>query len=202
VFSTTASIVKSLMPRHISGDVFKSKMIDFTINLIPNGETDDLIRRLLRYQPPDLQTINQTAYSPVRFEPIAISIETKTPDASQGEAKMQLGVWVAAHFNRLRMLSHEDPVSLTLPLLYVSGTQWFLLFACDSAQQIVCCFLICLACQLLTFQQELLGKLFVGDTDTIVGCYKLLVTLRCLCGWVTTTFKDWFKLKVLGSSNR
>ena len=74
-------------------------MIDFTINLIPNGEMDNLIRRLLQHQPPDLQTINQTAYGPVRFEPIAISIETMTPDASQGEAKMQLGVWVAAHFN-------------------------------------------------------------------------------------------------------
>ena len=49
-------------------------------------------------------------------------------------------------------------------------------------------------------QQELLGKLLIGDTDTIVGCYKLLATLRCLCGWVTTTFKDWLELKVLGQA--
>jgi hypothetical protein len=141
-------------------------------------------------------------YNPVRCQPIAISIETKTPDAPEQDAMVQLGIWVAAYFNRLRMLSHEDPVSLILPLLYVSGTQWFLLFACDSAKRIVCCFLICLTCWFLTFQQELLGKLFIGDTDTIVGCYKLLAALRCLCGWVTTTFKDWLELKVLGLSNR
>src|SRR5436190_2330776 len=62
-------------------------------------------------------------------------------------------------------------------------------------------FLIYLACQLLTFQENLLGRLLIGDTETILGCYKLLATLRCLCGWVTTTFKDWLELKVLGPSN-
>jgi hypothetical protein len=165
-------------------------------------EMDSAIRLLLQSQPVDLQTINQTMYNPLRCQPIAISVETGTPNTPEQDAIVRLGIWVAAHFNRLRILSHEDPVSLTLPLLYISGTQWFLLFACDSAKQIVCCFLICLTGQFLTFQQELLGKLLIGDTDTIVGCYKLLATLRYLCGWITTTFKDWFELKVLARSNQ
>jgi hypothetical protein len=149
VSSTTARILPSLVPRRASGDILKSKLVDYTINLLPNEEMDSVIRLLLQSQPVNLQTINQTMYGPVRYQPIAISIETKTPNASE-DAMVQLRVWVAAHFNRLRMLSREDPVSLTLPLLYVSGTQWFLLFARDSAQKIVCYF-IYLACQLLTF---------------------------------------------------
>jgi len=107
---------------------------------------DSVIRLLLQSQPVDLETVNQTMYDPVRRQPIAISIETKTPDGSEQTAMVQLGVWVAAHFDRLRMLSHEDLVSLTLPLLYVSGAEWFLLFASDSAEQVVCYFLICLTC--------------------------------------------------------
>jgi hypothetical protein len=146
VSSTTARVVPSLVPRRASGDVLGSKLVDYTINLLPDKKMDSVIRLLLQSQPDDLETINQTMYDPVRCQPIAISIETKTPDGSEQDAMVQLGVWVAAHFNRLRMLSHEDPVSLTLPLLYVSGAEWFLLFASDSAEQVVCYFLICLAC--------------------------------------------------------
>ena len=137
MFSTTASIVQSLIPRHISEDIFKSKMVDFTINLQLNDEMDSLVRLLLQRQPSGLQTINQTEYGPVRFQPIAISIETKTPDASEQEARIQLGIWVTAYFNRIRTLSHDNLVLLTLPLLYVSGAHWFLLFACDRGQRIV-----------------------------------------------------------------
>jgi hypothetical protein len=151
VSSTTARIVPSLVPRRASGDILVSKLVNYTINLLPDEEMDSVIRLLLQSQPVNLETINQTMYDPVRCQPIAISIETKTPNTPEQDAMIHLGVWVAAHFNRLRMLSHEDPVSLTLPLLYVSGAYWFLLFACDSAKQIVCYFRICLACQLLTF---------------------------------------------------
>jgi hypothetical protein len=54
-----------------------------------------------------------------------------------------------------------------------------------------------LVCQVLTFWQELLGDLPIGNTNTVVGCYKLLASLRCLAGWVMTTFKEWLELKVL-----
>ena len=51
--------------------------------------------------------------------------------------------------------------------------------------------------QVLTFWQELLGDLAIGNTKTVVGCYKLLTSLRCLAGWVITTFKEWLELKVI-----
>jgi len=85
------------------------------------------------------------------FLPFAISIETKTLDASQEEAKIQLGMWAAAQFNRLRMLVDTNTVLPTLPLLSVSGPEWYLHFACDRDQQIVRSFSTCLVCQVLTF---------------------------------------------------
>jgi hypothetical protein len=112
---------------------------------------EDMILHLLESQPYDLRTINQTMCDQVRYLPIAISIETKTPDASEQEAKFQLGMWVVAHFNRLRMLSHENAILPTLPLLYVSGNWWYLHLAGDGARCILCSFSIYLFCQVLTF---------------------------------------------------
>jgi hypothetical protein len=53
------------------------------------NEMEDMILRLLESQPYDLRTINQTMCDQVWYLPIAISIETKTPDASEQEAKIQ-----------------------------------------------------------------------------------------------------------------
>lgn len=127
-----------LVPRHVSGDTFQSKMVDFTVNLVPDDKMYEKILLMTQDLPYSLRTINQTSYDPVRFQPIAISIETKTPNAPEGDAMIQLGMWVAAHFKRIRMFSHGELVTPTLPLLYVSGAQWSLLFAIDRGKHIVC----------------------------------------------------------------
>ncbi len=113
-------------------------MVDYTINLLPKKDMMEAMICLLRDQSYDLQTINQTRADPVRFVPIAISIETKTPNASEQEASIQLGLWVAAYFNRIRSLTHGNAVMPTLPLLGVFGARWSLRFARDCAKQIVC----------------------------------------------------------------
>jgi hypothetical protein len=136
--STTARVVPELVPRHVSGDAFKSKMVGFTVNLDPDDEMYEKILCVIQNQPYGLQTINQTNFTPVRFRPIAISIETKTPNAPEEDAMIQLGMWVAAHFKRMRIFSHEKLVTPTLPLLYVSGAQWSLLFAIDRGKHVVC----------------------------------------------------------------
>jgi hypothetical protein len=58
--STTARVVPSLVPRQANGDILQSKIVDYTINLQPNNEMEDVILRLLESQPYDLRTINQT----------------------------------------------------------------------------------------------------------------------------------------------
>jgi hypothetical protein len=46
------------------------------------------------------------------------------------------------------------------------------------------------------FGRNCLGN-FPLEIRTLAGCHKLLAALRCLAGWVTTTFKEWLELKVL-----
>jgi len=107
-------------------------MVDYAIHLCPDAELDASIRQKLQPEPAKSQSINQTMYSYLRQRPIAISIETKTADAAESTARVQLAIWVAAHFARLRKLSPSKMLP-TLPLLYVAGSDWFLLFAVASA---------------------------------------------------------------------
>ncbi|KAL5371968.1 hypothetical protein PMIN06_012779 [Paraphaeosphaeria minitans] len=49
-------------------------------------------------------SINHVGYEGLRARPIAVSIETKTESRTVEEAKVQLGVWVAAQVARLETL--------------------------------------------------------------------------------------------------
>ena len=49
--STNARVLPTLAPRHASGDILQSPIVDYTINLQPDEEMDDVIRGLLRSQP-------------------------------------------------------------------------------------------------------------------------------------------------------
>lgn len=121
--STTAEIWPSyLVPALASGDLVASKMVDYAIYLSPeHAGIKQSVHSLLQRQPLGLQSVNQTQYDSLRHRPIAISIETKTPDAEEEEeAKVQLIMWAAAQLRRLRLLNPAaEP--LVLPLVYVSG---------------------------------------------------------------------------------
>ncbi|GKT96829.1 LOW QUALITY PROTEIN: hypothetical protein Ct61P_14679 [Colletotrichum tofieldiae] len=126
------------------------------------------------------QSINHTEYDPLRQAPISVSIETKKPGGSEDAAKAQLSVWASAQILRLRQLlgGSEDPVGITLPLLFVSGPTWQLLFAVEKDDCI-----------------ELLHSLsfrFDEGSNTLIGCYQILALLRALRRWSQTVFRDWF----------
>jgi hypothetical protein len=52
-------------------------------------------------------SINHVGYEGLRARPIAVSIETKTESRTVEEAKVQLGVWVAAQVARIEALARE-----------------------------------------------------------------------------------------------
>jgi len=151
------------------------------------------MRELLPTQPYGLQTINQTRYDPVRFEPCVVSIETKV-QGSEEEGKVQLAMWSSAYFARIRHFQQSmggirslstagdaKPVStITLPLLLAKRHHWSLLFARDCEDHI-----------------EVIGELSVGDTGSLHGMYKLLSALRCLAEWSTGTFQEWVARELL-----
>ncbi|KAK7398601.1 hypothetical protein QQX98_012010 [Neonectria punicea] len=68
------------------------------------GDPRQLIRHRLK-KAGDCYSINHGTYQPRRYRPIAISIETKTPDGSGQEAKTQVSVWAAAYMDRRRWLA-------------------------------------------------------------------------------------------------
>jgi hypothetical protein len=75
-------------------------MVDYAISLDPDRTTK---RRIIEKLKADLSpSINHTKAEYVRFKPIVISIETKRPGMDEDTAKVQLGVWTAAHLEGLQ----------------------------------------------------------------------------------------------------
>lgn len=50
------------------------------------------------------ESVNHSNHPSLLFNPIAISIETNAASPNQEEAELQMGVWMMAHFSRLRAL--------------------------------------------------------------------------------------------------
>ena len=177
---TTARVIKELVPGNKYGELLKQKMIDYAIILEPPLISEDqVITRLATSPRPLHRTINPTEYSPLCYNPVAISIETKSPVGSKEDGTVQLSIWAMAYFNRLRTLT-QDPVPITLPLVLVSDEHWKLMFAKDLENSI-----------------QIIDAGNFGDTENIIGCYKILAALRLLCDWAQDLFLKWFSDEVL-----
>jgi hypothetical protein len=78
---TTAWVIKELVPVNEYGELLKGKMVNFAVTLSPPlMPTGHVINRLAT-SPRKLQrTVNPSDYSPLCYEPIVFSIETKSPN--------------------------------------------------------------------------------------------------------------------------
>jgi len=194
---TTSRVMKGLVPDNKYGEELRKKMVDYTITIQDPLVSEDQITCWLASSARKLyRTINPSDYSPLCHDPIVISIETKTPDGSREKALVQLSIWVMAHFNRLRALA-TDPVSITLPLLFVSGEHWQLMFIRDIESSIVSCHQLPAILILMLISQEIFDCVTIGNTESILGCYKILTALRHLYNWAATIFQPWFVNNVL-----
>ncbi|GAB7363743.1 hypothetical protein MBLNU230_g4311t1 [Neophaeotheca triangularis] len=176
----------------LTGDIMSSKLVDFTINLVPPTEAlEEAIHRTIFEQSPSIRTTNQTMYSPVRAHPAAISIETKTSlKADQQKARVQLGMWTAAHYCRLRTLiplsTSRKPEEIQMPLhplIYVAGHSWKLMFGryLNESERV----------------QVLNPNLEIGLTDSVENAYQLVAGLRALAEWAEEEVWDWWQRVVL-----
>ncbi|KXT01201.1 hypothetical protein AC579_1910 [Pseudocercospora musae] len=134
---TRAHPVKAFLPI-VDSRTSEARLVDYSINYLPTEQERDDITRLLHAQADsELRTVTQTLTKSVRFRPCLISVETKA-DAGTLKAKSQLGVWGAAHFQRLQTLftrrGETDVTSDVLsvhPAILVQSHTWnlFLLVA-------------------------------------------------------------------------
>src|SRR5580700_3061459 len=107
----------------------QSKMVDYALIISAPSDTSFQQRIIHTLKTTRSSSINHTAADYIRFTPIAISIETKRAAIDEDSANIQLGLWVCAHFARLRQLT-SGAVSLpVLPLLIVQGHQWKMMIA-------------------------------------------------------------------------
>ncbi|KAF1972377.1 hypothetical protein BU23DRAFT_162509 [Bimuria novae-zelandiae CBS 107.79] len=155
-------------------------MIDYAITLGPSLlSKNEVLTRLAASPRPLHRTINPSDYSPLCYNPIAINIETKSPNGGKGYGEVQLPIWLMAYFNRLRTLT-QNPVSTTLPLILVSDEHWKLMFTSDLEGEI-----------------QIIDAVDFGTAADIIGCYTILKALKLVIRWPEGTFLEWFSKRVL-----
>lgn len=166
-----------------SGVIMESKLVDYTINLelSPDSDFEKRILKLLNNQPELLQSVTQTLYNPVRLKPAAFSVETKSGQGKDDDAKMQLGVWVGAHFARLRSLLHSrygaagNGILLpTHPIVIANVNVLAIMYALERDDEI-----------------WILPGPQLDVPNTVVEAYKCLAALRCLASWGDGEFRKW-----------
>ena len=118
---------------NISGVSLQGKMVDYAICLEPDSAEPmfNRMRSTMQFDPLTAQYINHTSFEPVRFRPIAVSIETKAA-GNEVDARTQLSIWVVAHFKRLKVIMQRSGVSremTVLPLIDVQRHMWFVTLA-------------------------------------------------------------------------
>lgn len=155
--------------------------------------------------------VNQTAYRPLEWQPIACSIETKKGNGGD-DPIIQLGVWVAAWHKRMAyarqhvaaQVGGETMTTTTttttlddrLPsvlLIEFVGHQWNLYMACETTDE---------TDRGDTYESiTLYGPISLGSTTGLLQLYQLLAALEAIKEWSETTFRQslerWFMCDAL-----
>lgn len=97
-------------------------MVDYCLVLTFPSPPQQILE-ILRDLPEEDQNINQTAFTPMKYEPITVNIEVKVPGQGKNETMVQLSIWVAAQFNKLYALRGRY-ADIGIPLLSVEGHDW------------------------------------------------------------------------------
>ncbi|KAG8668247.1 hypothetical protein FPOAC2_07537 [Fusarium poae] len=148
------------------------KMVDFALVLIPDAELQTKIDHFLRTQ--HHATINQTTYHALANRPVPLFIGTKTTSGSGSRSQVQLGIWAASWFQRLRAAGSAKE-ALPIPLVRVYGHVWQVMIAIDENDKV------------LMVDQAVC----IGDTASIIGMYQLMAALRIIGKWADTEFRAW-----------
>ncbi|EXK35686.1 hypothetical protein FOXG_14797 [Fusarium oxysporum f. sp. lycopersici 4287] len=88
-------------------------MVNFALALIPDETLQATIDKFFKTQWHN--TLNQRAYTVLASRPAPLFIETRTTSSTADRSKVQLGIWVAAWYQRLRDAnSAKIPTSIAL----------------------------------------------------------------------------------------
>jgi hypothetical protein len=190
---TTAQIAKPYVPaskwhRH-------EKRVDFCISIQPLVSSDrDAVKGAAGSSAHF--GINHTDYTPLLYEPIGISIETKCTGEDWAEARHQISVWLAAQWRRLDGLllrraasmeatggpAAELPDMTFLPGIIIQGHDWNFIAATrgggspDTGARTV-----------------VWHKVLIGSTTSLKGIAQIVTTVQRLARWSAFTYWPWLK---------
>ncbi|PVH92720.1 hypothetical protein DM02DRAFT_635138 [Periconia macrospinosa] len=90
---TTTRVIKELVPGNEYGELLKGKIINFAVTLSPPLISTAHVINRLAASPSKLQrTINPSNYSPLCYEPVVLSIKTKSPNSGGKNGEVQLSL--------------------------------------------------------------------------------------------------------------
>ncbi|KAH7173106.1 hypothetical protein DER46DRAFT_214570 [Fusarium sp. MPI-SDFR-AT-0072] len=195
--STTASIIAEY---HVTS---ASKKVDFCMYIDPKhdetADVSEIIEALKNVLP--LGMFNHANLNPLSDNPIAVSIETKKTGEGWENAKLQMEVWMAAHWQFLRKLlelrqraanelslmkqeagdltpNSDKPWQLPefIPGIIIQGHDWHLIITTPEGEKTI-------------FWQK---KNF-GDTSSSKGIYKIIYNLQLLRQWAQEEYSKWLR---------
>ncbi|EMT69252.1 hypothetical protein FOC4_g10000069 [Fusarium odoratissimum] len=200
--STTASIIPDYQATSAS------KKVDFCMYIDPNHEEADAVSEtvhaLRSFLP--LGMFNHTNHAFLSDRPIAVSIETKKTGEGWENARLQMEVWMAAHWQFLRKLlglrrlaakqvtsMKNATESLTLdpeevwklpeflPGIIIQGHDWHLIITTPDGEKIA------------FWEKELFGH-----TSKSKGIYTIIFNLQLLRKWALEDYWKWMRELLLG----
>ncbi|RMJ03461.1 hypothetical protein BHE90_004901 [Fusarium euwallaceae] len=175
-YCTSAQIIHAFKPKNAP-----SKMVDFCIIIRPGDDSDEqeMIEELCYRRPG--QTINHTNWGNLCKNPVAMSIETKRHGENWDTAVLQLGTWHSAQWRSLDWDRRERVSIDFLPGIIIQGHDWLFVATIMRKNRAI-----------------MYHSISIGDTKTVLGIYKLVISLQYLQRWVEKTYWPKFRAEVLG----
>lgn len=122
-------------------------------------------------------------------QPIAVNIETKSPNKSWTDGKPQLAIWLSSLITRLRKLQDfrspmpglADIEVPAMPVIIAQGHDWHALIVSQVKDR-----------ETGVRKTLVWQKLDIGSTRTCFDTYKVLAVLHYLTNWAEKTWRPWF----------
>ena len=186
---TSARITDKSLLATIGTLTSQAKLVDYGIIIDDAALQQRVIAKLKEpasFSPSTAVSFNCVTADYVRFDPIAISIETKKEDPTTRNPSLQLGIWMTAHFLKLRQLAYPNEVALPMvPALIVEGHAWKMVLVCLVQDQTG------------GSRLSIFSHMSLGDTTTLPGVFRVVTALRRLALWVHIDYRPWLEKNII-----
>ncbi|KAJ4129610.1 hypothetical protein NW754_003892 [Fusarium falciforme] len=149
-----------------------SKIVDFCIIVRPGDDTDE-------------QDMIENLCCQRPGHPVAMSIATKRHGENWDTAVLQLGTWHSAQWRSLDW-GRSKRVSIDfLPGIIIQGHDWLFVTTIMRNNKAI-----------------MYHSISIGDTKTVLGIYKLVISVQYLQQWIERTYWPAFRAGVLATDEK